>query len=208
MREVTAFIHDNIEFVMPTVFKATMRDWAEDLIQDGTIYFTNIQRFIDDSDPQRRDQNEGRHVVVRNGVRCTAEYPMPVYVWCCSMDTRPCRTIETWSDKDCVIQVLDTIEFAKRITSAVGKQHPKLWPLHLGPVVYTKTAGGRERTDWADGIFQKDERYDGQKEFRFALTGATGDQSEEHIALTLGPCRDIVRIALIMNPEHMGSPDR
>ncbi len=39
---MTAFIHNNIEYVMPTVFKATMLDWAHDLIDDGTIYFTDI----------------------------------------------------------------------------------------------------------------------------------------------------------------------
>ena len=199
---MTAFIHGNIEYVMPTVFKATMRDWTRDLIDDGTIYFTNIQQFIDDPDCERGDANEGRHIGIRKGVRCTADYSMPVYVWCCTLDTRACRVIQTWQDKNCVIQILDTFEFAKRITSALGQQQPKLWPLHVGPIVYTKTAGGYENTDWADGVFQKDERYDGQKEFRFALTGQTGQQPEDHIVLNLGSCRDIVRIALIMNPEQ------
>jgi len=199
---MTTLIHDNIEYVMPTVFKATMSDWASDLIKNGTVYFTNIQQFATDSHFERGDANEGRQVLMRNGVQCVAEYPMPVYVWCCTLDTQPCRVIRTWSDKNCVIQILDTVEFAKRITSSLGKQRPRLWPLRVGPVVYTKTTGGYENTNWADGLFQKDERYDGQKEFRFALTARSGDEPEDHVILDLGACQDIVRIALTMNPEQ------
>lgn len=192
---------------MPTVFKATMHEWADDLMQNGTVYFTNIAEFVADRHPERGDANEGRQTLIRNGVRYTVEYPMPVYVWCCTLDTQPCRVIQTWPDKNCVVQILDTVEFARRITKALGKQHLKLWPLHVGPVVYTKTSGGYEKTDWADGVFQKNERYDGQKEFRFALTAHSGDEPEEHVVLQLGPCQDIVRIALVMNPEKSPSAD-
>lgn len=191
---MTTFIHEGIEFEMPTVFKATKRDWAENLIQNGTIYFTNIRQFINDSDPQRGDPNEGRSVTIRNDVRCTAEYSMPIYVWCCTLDTRACRIIKTWPDRDCVIQVLDTLKFAKKIASAIKQEYPMLWPLHVGPVSYTKTAGGREKSDWIHGIFQKDERYIEQREYRFALNGDTGDQEMRHILLNIGSCHDIVQI--------------
>lgn len=203
---MTAFMHDDIEYVMPTVFKATMSNWARELIDHGTVYFTNIRRFIDDPNSERGDANEGKQIVIRNGVRCTLNYSMPIYVWCCTLDTQACRVIQTWPDKDCVIQILDTVGFARRITCALGKHRPKLWPLHVGPVVYTKTSGGHEKIDWADGVFQKDDRYDGQKEFRFALSGQTGDAPEDHIVLKLGPCQDIVRIALTMNPEQAPLP--
>jgi hypothetical protein len=73
--------------------------------------------------------------------------------------------------------------------------------------VYTKTAGGYEKSDWADRVFQKNESYDGQKEFRFSITGSTGDRGEDHVILKLGSCRDIVRIALIMNPEQEPASD-
>lgn len=168
---MTAFIHDKIEYVMPTVFKATMHDWARDLIDNGIIYFTNIEKFINDPDCKRGDVNEGRCVFIRNDVRCTIEYANPIYIWCCTLDTQPCRVIQSWPDKNCVIQIRDTVEFAKRITSALGQQQPNMWPLSVGPVVYSKTTGGYEKTDWVDGVFQKDEHHDGQKEFRFALTG-------------------------------------
>ena len=198
---MTTFIHDKIEYVMPTVFKATMSDWANDLIENGKVHFTNIQQFATDSHPGKGDANEGRQVLIRNGLRCTAEYPMPVYVWCCTLDTQPCRVIQTWPDKNCVIQILDIVDFAKRITNSLVEKHPGLWPLRVGPVVYTKTTGGHETTNWSDGLFQKDERYDGQKEFRFAITAKSGDVQEDHVTLELGACQDIVRIALTMNPE-------
>lgn len=185
---------------MPTVFKATKHSWAQDLITFGKIYFTNISNFINDHHDERGDVNEGHQVLIRNGHRCTIDYDLPVYVWCCTMDAQPSRVIATWHDRDIVIQITDTLEFAKRINSAVQKQRARLWPLRLGPVVYTKTNGGHEKADWADGIFQKDEKYDGQKEFRFALTGRTGDKPEDHILLELGKCDDIIRVALPLDP--------
>ena len=193
---MTAFIHDNIEYVMPTVFKATKYDWARALIDSGTIYFTNIRQFIDDPHDERGDANEGQQTLIRQGVRCTAEYSMPCYVWCCTMDSQPCRVMKMWPDRDTVIQIRDTVEFARRITSALANQRPNLLPLTVGPVVYTKTAGGHEESDWADGLFQKDERYDSQQEFRFAVTAHTGDKAEDNIALDLGACQDIVRVVL------------
>jgi len=66
----------------------------------------------------------------------------------------------------------------------------------VGPVVYTKTSGGHEVSDWADGVFQKDQRYDGQKEFRFALVGLTGAAEEENIVLKLGSCKEVVSIVI------------
>jgi hypothetical protein len=199
--QMTTFFNNNIEYVIPTVFKATMQNWAHDLINNGTIYFSNIMQFINDPHYARGDINEGTHVSVRNGTPCTTHFSsLPVYIWCCTLDSQPCRVLQTWHDKNCVIQILDTVEFAKRLLIAIGQQHPNLWPLQIGPVVYTKTTGGYERTDWVDYIFQKDGRYDGQKEFRFALTGKTGEEAKEHIVLTLGSCSDIVRLALVQNP--------
>lgn len=198
---LSTFFHDNIEYVIPTIFKATRLDWAHDLISDGIIYFTNIKQFIDDPHSERGDVNEGTHVSARNGSRCTTRFSsLPVYIWCCTLDSQPCRILQTWEDKDCVIQILNTVEFARRILDAIGQQHPSLWPLYLGPVVYTKTTGGYEQTDWADHIFQKDSRYDDQKEFRFALIGKTDEESKKDIVLKIGPCSDIVRLVLVINP--------
>jgi len=193
---MTAFFHDNIEYVVPTVFKATMLSWAQDLIDNGIIYFTNIEQFVNDPHYERGDSNEGLHVSIRNGISCSTRPSMPVYIWCCTLDSQPCRILKTWEDKTSVIQILDTVKFANRITTALGSQNPNLWPLKIGPVVYTKTTGGHEASNWADHIFQKDERYDSQKEFRFALNGQTGGPSNDHIVLTLGPCSDIIRLVV------------
>ncbi|MEM6912303.1 MAG: hypothetical protein AAF555_12080 [Verrucomicrobiota bacterium] len=124
-----------------------MFDWAKDVIENGTIYFTNIEEFILDTHPDRGDADEGRQILNRNDVRCTAEYAGPVFVWCCTLDTDPHRVIRTWPDKNCVVQILDTVEFSRRITTALGQRKPKLCPLHVGPVSYTKTGGGYEQTE-------------------------------------------------------------
>ena len=197
---MTCLIHEGIEYVIPTIFKAMKRAWAADLIENGTICFTNLQYFANDQQPGRGDPNEGTQTLVRNGTRCSSEYTTPVYVWCCTLDTQPNRVMRTWPDKDCVIQVCHTVEFAKRIASALLNQESDMFPLQVGPVAYTKTAGGHEASDWVDGLFQKDEKYDGQKEFRFAFTAATGDAERDHVVLQLGPCKDIVRVALALNP--------
>ena len=171
-----------------------MLNWAQDLIDNGKIYFTNIEQFLNDAHSERGDSGEGTHVSIRNGSKCVTRASMPVYVWCSTLDTQPARILKIWDDKDSVIQILDTLKFAHLIHAALGKQYPYLWPLYMGPVVYTKTSGGREAASWADRIFQKDERFDSQKEFRFALTGKTGDAPREQIILNLGNCSDIIRL--------------
>jgi len=90
---MTAFLHDNIEWVIPPVFKSMLRSWACDLIENGTLYLTNIKKFLEDPDPERGDLNEGKTSYIRNGVRCAADYINPIYVWCCTMETQPDRVL-------------------------------------------------------------------------------------------------------------------
>ena len=189
---MTTFIHDGIEFILPTLFKATKASWAEDMIKNGTIYFTNIRRYQTDANDQRGDSREGIQVLRRNDVTCTIHYNCAIHVWCATMETSRNRILDTWKDYDTVIQIQNTWEFAQRIKA---KAHPaRLSPVQIGPVSYTKTNGGHEHSDWADGIFQKDARYDGQKEYRIALTARCDDEVQEQIILNIGPCEDIMRI--------------
>ena len=199
---MTTFIDKDkwVEYAVPTVFKAMKLCRARELIETGTVCFTNIETFANDPDPERGDINEGKASHVRNGRKCTTGYAGPVYVWCCTMDANPCRVMKTWPDRDCVIQVCNTYEFASRVACSLRQQCRDFGPLALGPVVYTKTAGGYEHTNWADGLFQKDQEYDNQREFRFALTGYLGTEKKEKILLHLGPCDGIVRIALHLGP--------
>lgn len=193
---MTSFFHDDFEFVMPTVFKAVEYAWAIDLIENGIVRFSNLPDFRRDKDTKRGDPKEGHQELLRKGHRCTTDFIGPVYVWCCTLDANPGRILGIWQDRDCVIQILNTVEFTNRITTALKKQNKKFLPLQIGPVAYTKTEGGHEETGFADVHFQKSGGYEYQKEFRFVLTGITGDTQLDHIELNIGACPNIVRIAL------------
>ena len=115
------------------------------------------------------------------------------------MDSNPERIFNTWPDRNCVIQIRDLVEFTKRITTALKLQNYNFLPLQIGPVVYTKTEGGHEQSEIADIHFQKNACHEHQREFRFVLIGMSADKQADHIKLNIGPCQDIVRIALQRN---------
>ena len=79
---MSTLYQEGIDFVFPGIYKAYPRAWAEDFLTAGTIYFTNIKVFRADEDPQRGDRLEGTSITIRQGVRCTADYANPIFVWC------------------------------------------------------------------------------------------------------------------------------
>lgn len=189
---MSTFYHEGIEFVLPGILKAYPRDWAEQLICDGTIYFTSLGEFRDDVDPERGDPLEGNSVTIRNNVRCTSDYLNPIFVWCSTMETDPERILATWQDRDTVIQITNTIEFVRRILQE-AKKEPHITGFQVGPVTYDKDQGSHRDYHWAEGIFQKGLRYNGQKEFRFALVGECDIRQKKNVMLSIGSCSDIIR---------------
>lgn len=192
---MSTLFQEGIEFVLPGIYKAYTRTWAEDLLNSGRIYFTNIERFRAYENPQRGDPLECTSITVRQGVRCTGHYPNPIFVWCSTMETDPTLIMETWKDRDTVLQITDTLKFAKRIHDAAVRLKPKIQGLQVGPVTYDKDEGSFRVYHWAEGIFQKSLRFSGQKEFRFALVGDFSIRNDENVILELGDCTDIARIA-------------
>jgi len=180
--------------VLPGIFKAYPRKWAVQFLEEGTIYFTNLVIFQQDENVERGDPLEGSSVTIRQGIRCTADYLNPIFVFCSTMETYPNKVLSTWSDRDTVLQITDTLSFVNRIKDASVKRKDDIRGLQVGPVTYDKDAGSHREYHWADGIFQKSMRYNGQKEFRIALVGDARIKCEEHIMLTLGNCSDIARI--------------
>jgi len=191
---MSAFFNNGIEFVLPGIFKAYPRDWAVQFLEDGTIYFTNLAIFHRDENIERGDPLEGSSVTIRQGIRCTASYLNPIFVFCSTMETDPDTVLNTWSDRDTVLQIKDTLSFINRIKAAAVKRKNDIQGLKVGPVTYDKDAGSHRNYHWAEGIFQKSMRYNDQKEFRIALVGDVRIKGEEHIMLTLGNCSDIARI--------------
>jgi len=87
------------------------------------------------------------------------------------METNPKVIIETWRDRDTVIQITNTLKFAERIRDAAVARKSDLIYFQIGPVTYDKDEGSHRAYHWAEGVFQKNYCYSGQKEFRFALVG-------------------------------------
>ncbi len=199
---MNAFINNGIEFVFPGIFKAYPRNWAAQFLEEGTIYFTNIEIFQQDEDEERGDPLEGSSVTIRQGIRCTADYLNPIFVFCSTMETDPNKLLSTWKDRDTVLQITDTLLFVNRIKDAAVKRNDDIRKLQVGPVTYDKDAGSFREYHWAEGIFQKSMRYNGQKEFRIALVGDVRIKCTKHIMLNLGNCSDIARIIECKNPNH------
>jgi hypothetical protein len=191
---LSTFFHEDIEFVLPGIYKAFPLTWAEEFLYSGRIFFTNIEIFRVDEDPQRGDQLEGTSIAVRQGVRCTAGYLNPIFVWCSTMETDPTVIKETWKDRDAVLQITDILTLIRRIRDAAASLMPNIQRLSVGSVTYDKDEGSFREYYWAEGIFQKNLRYSGQKEFRLALVGDISMKDEENVILELGDCNDIARI--------------
>lgn len=188
------FVHDGIEFVLPGIFKAYPRAWADGLIREGTLYFTNVEIFRVDENPERGDCFEGTGIFIRQGQRCTTKYSNPIFVSCFTMETIKSVILSTWKDRDTVVQVFNTLSFAKRIRNSANEYGKKIHSMVVGPVTYDKDDGSCREYFWAEGIFQKNLLFNGQKEFRFALIGDPCLKDLEHLVLRLGDCSDILRI--------------
>ena len=180
--------------MLPGIFKAYPREWAVQFLEQGTIYFTNLVIFQQDENVERGDLLEGTSVTIRQGIRCTADCLNPIFVFCSTMETDPNTVLSTWTERDTVLQIKDTLSFINRIKDAAIKRKSDIRGLKVGPVTYDKDAGSNRNYHWAEGIFQKNMRHSGQKEFRIALVGDVRIKCEEDIMLTLGNCSDIARI--------------
>lgn len=187
--------YKGIEFVLPSVLKAYPLEWARQLIEKGIIYFTNLDVFHAVESAERGDVREGSvHRAMKDGM-FIGKYVNPIYAWCGTMETDAEVILETWRDRDTVVEVTNTMVFLERIRGKANEVEGVI-QFQAGPVVYDKDKGSHRDYFWAQGIFQKDLRFSGQKEFRLALVGSAKIlKGDSNIVLTLGDCSDIIRIA-------------
>lgn len=193
VEDMNAIIQDGIQYVLPGIFKAYRRDWAEEFLRDGTIYFTNLKEFRTNEHSERGDCQEGTGITIRQGQRCTTNPLNPIFVCCFTMETDLSVILDTWKDRDTIVQICNTICFAKRIRDA-ALEIKEICFIQIGPVTYDKDEGSRRAYYWGENIFQKNLRFSDQKEFRFALIGECCIQTEKEIVLRLGDCTDIALI--------------
>ena len=187
------FSYSGVEYIIPSLFKAYLKSHAEDFI-NGIVYFTNLEDFRKNEDPQRGDAHEGTGTSIINGTKYNAGF-QGVFVWCSTMETQKDEILKTWHDRDTVIEVFDRLKFIDRIIAA-GKNHKSLSAsFHIGPVTYDKDSSSHRPGHIVDGIFQKNLNYRNQKEFRMAIYGDRMNLPvDEQIILKLGDCSDIARI--------------
>lgn len=190
---MSTLLQEGIEFVLPGLYKAYRREHAEDF-KHGKMYFTNINKFRKDENTERGDSLECQSNPICQGVHCTVDYHNPIYIWCATMETDPSLIIQTWKDRDTLLQITDTLEFARRVRDASVPLKSTIRRLIVGPVTYDKDEGSYREEQWAKVIFQKNLRFSHQKEFRFALVGDWCIQHELPVILELGDCADIARI--------------
>lgn len=192
---MSTFFYDGIEFVLPGIMKACKRKHANQLISNGDLCFTNLSEFQRDEHPERGDPLEGVGIATRNKIQCTSGHINPIFVWCSTMENNPEQILSKWQDRDTVIQITNTLEFARRIQEAI-KNKPQILHLQVGPVTYDKDQGSNRDYHWPEATFQKGLHYNNQKEFRFALVGQMQEndmQQKKNILLNIGACTDIVR---------------
>lgn len=196
---MSTFFHESLEYVLPGIFKAYPIQWANELIQLGKIHFTNLRVFRDDNTSGRGDLMEGVGISIRNETVCRTGYTNPIFVWCSSMETDSDVLLAYWKDRDSVIQITNSLAFIQRLKDAATSSSYMLHSLHVGPVTYDKDEGSRRNSHWVEGVFQKNYLYNPQKEFRFAFVGDCCLQDEDEIVLSLGCCKDIVRLAYTLD---------
>ena len=189
------FRNNGVEYVLPTIYRAQKREWIEGFLERGIIYFTNIEVFRRDKDPERGDDLEGVSVVNINGTQYSADYGNPIFVSCFTMETDPAVILGTWKDRDSVLEITKPKIFIDRVMAAAKMDNTRSPSLSVGPVTYDKDCGNDgDDVPWDHGFFQKNLRHSGQKEYRLAFVCDPCPKPEAHIILELGKCDDIARI--------------
>ena len=85
----------------------------------------------------------------------------PIFVWCCTMETEPDVILSTWKDLDSVVEVTDPLAFAERVKNTAVARKPEFLGLQVGPVTYNKDRGSHRAYHLAEGVFQKNIRFNG-----------------------------------------------
>ena len=189
------FSYRGFEYILPGIFKAYPRAYADDFMKRGIVYFTNLNVFKKEEDEERGDPMEGTGRSIHNDTVYSVHFRgNPIFVWCSTLETQKEEILNTWQDRDTVIEIYDRLKFIDRIIEAGRKHGLASGSSHIGPVTYDKNTGSRRTGQIVDGLFQKNMRYQHQKEFRFVICGVRELTDKNELILELGDCGDIARI--------------
>ncbi len=135
---------------------------------------------------------EGTFVNSVGSSKYSSTYMNQIFVWCATTESDPRKNLRIWKDRDTVIEIYDLAKLLLKIKKSVSKKKLKV-QIPAGLVSYDKDQGSNSPCHWEQGIYQKNEKYVRQSEFRIALV-ALVEINEENIMLNLGCCKDVARI--------------
>lgn len=195
-------VEDGIEYnehpYPPSLIKATEAKWARKLKDCGVIRLNSIRFYQSLENAELGDRNEGNGMLRLNGRPMESGSVNEVFIWCSALNTTPHEILKGFSaNYDTIIEIMDVVEFTKRIQKAALDVGYDLTP-HLGLVQYNR---GEEVTKkvlneqkWHSNVFQKDGGYSHQQEYRFAFSNFTFNHiGSDYIDLVLGNCNDIIQ---------------
>ena len=195
-------IEDGIEYNMhpPPSFlvKAMEKYWADKLISTGVIRLNSIEFYQTLESDELGDNMEGLGELISGSHPYTSTSGNRVFIWCAAKpDTNQSTLLGLDSQYDTVIKISDPVTFTKRIAAALRYKGYSLPLPHIGEVNYNRSDEVNidvvQSQSWQWHVFQKQEKYAHQNEFRLAFTDTSFKlNSLEPIDLEVGPCSDII----------------
>jgi len=183
------------------IVKAMERQWANALIQQGEIKFTNVAKYRNEESPTLGDMNEGKGQFQFNGANIDVEYGSNALIFCSSLHTISRESLlETASEGgyDCYISIHDVLGFVGRIKSQLINNGAHFYMMH-DYVTYNRglcvSDTVLQRQKFASNVFQKDISYSHQCEYRLCLLDyAMHTKYREWFKIKIGDCSDIATI--------------
>jgi len=204
-KEVSSVNYRNLNYNSPSpsssVLKAMDSVWADELLHEGKVRIHSNKYYRDIEDDKTRDPEEGVGVFNYNGNLGYTDGLMSTYILCTSQSQIEPKELASKFKRDAVVHINQPEVFAKRLLEAAYRCGGQ-WGLDCEPVKYDKRSF-RDRHPTEDGddandfyLFQKDQLFSHEKEYRFALTDLMFFSSgEEFVDLQMEPCHDIIGIS-------------
>lgn len=194
---------EGVEFneLPPTSLKRALnKKYAESLINEGSIKLNRLKLLQEIEAMPRGDNNEGIGSYSIEGKAELCEQIHDAFIYCTAIGSiENEKLLEIFNDCDTVVEITNPLEFSRRIRCLSIFD---VYNVHCGTVKYDRGTGLPAQTpmdlNWNFNMFQKDERYSEQQEYRFAvikelLFGPTAADSD-NIVINIGYCGDIASI--------------
>lgn len=195
-------IEDGIEYSTypppDCLVKVMKRCWAERLLFEGAIRFASLAYYRKLENSVLGDPNDGEGMLRMNGHPFEVGSINSVYAWCSSLTTITPERINVLAmhgDYDCLVRINQPSILIKRVQLAKSKY----LHLHCAEISYSRGTEVDKMTLYSQkfhfNIFQKDERFSEDREFRLTLTdNSLKPEYRFYIDLRIGECSDIMEI--------------